>query len=62
MSKYLFFILIDQKWKKTCNTTPRKSKESNINILSNNIDKNESNDNIINNINKNNFDWEEGSL
>ncbi|XP_012339515.1 myb-like protein F [Apis florea] len=52
----------NQKWKKTCNTTPRKSKESNINILSNNIDKNESNDNIINNINKNNFDWEEGSL
>ncbi|XP_076393478.1 uncharacterized protein LOC100877500 isoform X2 [Megachile rotundata] len=55
-------VLLDsnQKWKKTCGTTPRKIKEStNMNILSNNVDKIGNNDNDIN---KNNFQWKEGNL
>lgn len=55
--------MIDQKWKKACGTSSRKIKESaNMNILSSNIDKNENNDDIVNDINGNNFQWKEVSL
>ncbi|XP_017754308.1 PREDICTED: hybrid signal transduction histidine kinase M-like [Eufriesea mexicana] len=53
----------NQKWKKASGATSRKIKDStNVNILSNNIDKNENNNNIANDINKNNFQWKEGQL
>ncbi|CAK9798887.1 Putative bifunctional UDP-N-acetylglucosamine transferase and deubiquitinase ALG13 [Anthophora quadrimaculata] len=51
----------NQKWKKACGVTSRKIKESASN-LSNNIDKNENGNNIVNDINKNNFQWKEDSL
>lgn len=56
--------LIDQKWKKTCSTTLRKSKQSvtNENVLSSNINKNQNNDNSITDVNRNNFQWKEQSL
>lgn len=60
--KYLFCIVIDQKWRKACSASSRKTKDSNMNILSNNIDKNENNDNIVSDINENNFQWKEGSV
>ncbi|XP_012169359.1 uncharacterized protein LOC100649818 [Bombus terrestris] len=57
-------LLLDsnQKWRKACSASSRKTKDPNMNILSNNIDKNENNDNIVSDINENNFQWKEGSL
>ncbi|XP_076167094.1 uncharacterized protein LOC143146573 isoform X2 [Ptiloglossa arizonensis] len=54
----------NQKWKKTCSTTLRKSKQSvtNENVLSSNINKNQNNDNSITDVNRNNFQWKEQSL
>ncbi|KAK1124946.1 hypothetical protein K0M31_006291 [Melipona bicolor] len=58
-------LLLDsnQKWRKACGTSSRKIKDSaNMNILSNNSDKNENNGDIDNDINGNNFQWKEVSL
>ncbi|XP_076756724.1 uncharacterized protein LOC143426890 [Xylocopa sonorina] len=58
-------MLLDstQKWKKTTNATSRKIKDSTSNnISSNNIDKNQNNDNIVGDIHKNNFQWKEGPM
>ncbi|XP_076635129.1 uncharacterized protein LOC143348583 [Colletes latitarsis] len=52
----------NHKWKKTCSVTSRKIQTvSNDNILSSNIDKNENNDNSVNDVNRNNYQWKEES-
>ncbi|XP_076669782.1 uncharacterized protein LOC143369568 isoform X3 [Andrena cerasifolii] len=59
-------VLLDsnQKWKKQSGPPARKIKQSltNMNILSNNIDKNGNNDNSVNDVNKNNYQWKEEPL
>ncbi|XP_076244086.1 uncharacterized protein LOC143185190 [Calliopsis andreniformis] len=59
-------VLIEttQKWKKMCGPSPRKFKQSlvNINILSNDTDRHGNNNDNVNDINKNNFQWNTEAL